>query len=74
MTRDRPHSVLAARAALIAVVRHSICLTAFSAGCDPVALAMLVAANTRAWGDDLLSQRALRDRQAALRAERARAA
>ena len=74
MTRDRPRAVLAARAALLGAVRNMICLTAYAAGVDPIGLAMLVAANTRAWGDDLLEQRDLRDRQAALRAERARPA
>ena len=74
MTRDRPRSVLAARAALIAVVRNAICITAYSAGVDPIGLAVLVAHNTAAWAADLIEQRDLRDRQAAKAAGRARAA
>lgn len=74
MTASHPRSILRARASLIGAVRNMICATAFSAGCDPVALAMLVAANIRAWGDDLIEQRDLRDRQAAKVAERVRSA
>jgi hypothetical protein len=62
------------RAHLIAAVRNAICIIAYSADVDPIGLAVLVAHNTAAWAADLIEQRDLRDRQVALRAERARVA
>ena len=74
MIPARPRSILRARASLIGAVRNMICIPAYAAGVDPIGLAVLVAHNTAAWAADLIEQRDLSDRQAALRAERARPA